>query len=44
MTAARRGNDDTDGTLLAILEEDTAMERWEVEGGRIPVQSEPVDA
>ncbi|WP_410606446.1 DUF5994 family protein [Amycolatopsis sp. lyj-109] len=44
MTAARRGNDDSVDTLLTTLEEDTAMRRWEVEGGRIPLQAEPVDA
>ncbi|AIG79164.1 Hypothetical protein AJAP_31725 [Amycolatopsis japonica] len=44
LTATRRGNADTVDTLLAALDEDTAVQRWEVEGGRIPARPEPVDA
>ncbi|MGK3201106.1 DUF5994 family protein [Amycolatopsis sp. MEPSY49] len=43
MTAARRGNDDSVDALLSGLDADTAVQRWEVEGGRIPAQTEPVD-
>ena len=44
LTAAHRGNDDTADALLSGLADDTAVQRWEVEGGRIPAQAEPVDA
>ncbi|MGW4057686.1 DUF5994 family protein [Amycolatopsis sp. NPDC004747] len=42
LTAARRGNVDTADTLLAALGEDTAVQRQEGEGGRIPAPAEPV--
>jgi hypothetical protein len=44
LTAAHRGNDDTVDTLLSGLTEDPAVQRWELDGGRIPAQAEPADA
>ncbi|WP_033296369.1 hypothetical protein [Amycolatopsis jejuensis] len=42
LTTERRGNTGTIDPLLSGLTEDTAVLRWEVEGGR-PAQAEPVD-